>query len=165
MNKMEWNVEPGPRIVLISIMNSNRTIKILLYLYKMYLAECMGMYTVAIGNSMQFLHDLIYSGKLEKLILCVCVCVCVCVCPVEQSTRLQTWGFYFQMFLLFGLFVTGIQNPALRSLHPVPSALNLCSKDKWCLQNRHFIACILMLCLFSIMKLPYWLPTLDRTFH
>jgi len=60
-------------------MNSNRTIKILLYLYKMYLAECMGMYTVAIGNSMQFLHDLIYSGKLEKLILCVCVCVCVCV--------------------------------------------------------------------------------------
>jgi len=47
-------------------MNSNGTIKILLYLYKMYLVECMGMYSVAVGNSMQFLHDLIYSGKLEK---------------------------------------------------------------------------------------------------
>lgn len=32
----------------------------------MYLVECMGMYNVAIGYSMQFLHDLIYSGKLEK---------------------------------------------------------------------------------------------------
>jgi hypothetical protein len=42
------------------------------------------------------------------------------------------------MFLLFGLFVTGIQNPALRSSQPIPSALNLYSKDKWCLQKCHF---------------------------
>jgi len=34
------------------------------------------------------------------------------------------------MFLLFALFVTGIQNPALRSSLPVPSALNLYSTDK-----------------------------------
>jgi hypothetical protein len=47
-------------------MNSNRTIKILLYLDKMYLVECMGMYNMAVGNSMQCLHELIYSGKLEK---------------------------------------------------------------------------------------------------
>ena len=57
------------------------------------------------------------------------------------------------MFLLFGLFVTGIQNPALRSSQPVPYALNMHSKDKWCLQKRHFIAYLLILCLFGITKL------------
>jgi len=69
------------------------------------------------------------------------------------------------MFLLFGLLVTGIQNPALRSSQPVPSALNLYSKDKWCLQKLHFIAYLLMLCLFGITELPCRLPVLDWTLH
>jgi hypothetical protein len=89
MNKIL--LDPGlfwPSVVIL-VMNSNRTIKVLLYLDKMYLVECMCMYKAALVNSMQFLHDLIYSGKLEKGILCVCMCArvgaCMCVCVVCVS--------------------------------------------------------------------------------
>jgi hypothetical protein len=92
--------------VVILVMNSDRTIKILLYLDKMYLVECMCMYKAALVNGMQFLHDLIYSGKLGIRILCVLGGVCVCV-PVNRALDYKTENFiftcsYYLDFLLLG---------------------------------------------------------------
>jgi hypothetical protein len=53
------------------------------------------------------------------------------------------------MFLLFGLFVTGIQNPIIRSSQPVPSTINLHGQEKLCLQKCHFTAHTLMLMPFQ----------------